>query len=432
MTRHRTVRLLAVAAAACVAVAVVSAIVKTSDGAFSGQYRLSGVFSRSAEGLHPGSQVVYRGVQVGSVTNVVLDHRRAKVEMTIAPNFDVPADATATIEPLNVFGDDQVVFTFPSDPPSDPPSDRLASRIEPGGSVAHTAVQPELEDLFAAAAPLLNQINTQDLTSVINDLSQASRGEGPTIAASINEGAKLASLLDQTLPAQLSALDSFSGFVNTLEPTASSFNAISQASNVALPAFNSAAPQYAKLVQTLTPFANDLAHFLAAYHPDFETLLDSGDNVARVILAQQDQIGQVIAGLGSYTEAFATAVDPSEVLPDGSHFAYFQTFVLFSDINQLVCSMIAPAVPGLSSLEPLQQALLGAGSPFNCSSQLSAFDAAQSKPTPAASSTSTSTDQAAKQLSTGIYQQIGTPQGSPTTSGVGSVISALLGGSGGL
>ncbi len=417
---NRLVRLVTVVVTFVVVISAVVVIVKASNGAFSGQYQLTGTFSRSGEGLHAGSEVVYRGVQVGRVSNINLDDRQAHVTMAINPNFTVPSNASATIAPLNVFGADQIVLTFPS---------QKASALSPGATIARTAVNPELGDLFAAAAPLLNEIDSQDLSSVISDLAQASVGEGPTIAASINEGAKLATLLDQTLPAQLNALDSFSGFVNTLEPTASSFNAISQASNIALPAFNAAAPEYARLLRTLTPFAQNLADFLAAYHPDFETILNSGDDIARVILAQQNQIGQVIAGLGMYAGVFAKGLDPAEVLPDGSHFAYFNTFVLFGDINQLVCGLIAPAQPGLSSLQPLQQALLGAGSPFKCTSQLAAFNAAQSKPAPTtAAPVSQNTKQSAQNLSTGINKILGTPQPSSSSSGVGSIINQLLGG----
>lgn len=417
---NRLARLVTVVVTLVVAVAAVVVIVKASDGAFSGQYQLTGTFSRSGEGLHAGSEVIYRGVQVGRVSTITLEDRRANVAMAIDPNFSVPKNATATIAPLNVFGADQIVFTFPS---------QRAPALAPGATIGNTAVNPELGDLFAAAAPFLNQIDTQDLSTVISTLAQASEGEGPTIAASINEGAKLAALLDQTLPAQLNALDSFSGFVNSIEPTASSFNAISKASNIALPAFNAAAPEYAQLLRTLAPFAQNLANFLAAYHPEFETLLNSGDNIARVIIAQQNQVGQVIAGLGAYAAVFAKGLDPNETLADGSHFAYFNTFVLFGDINQLVCGMIAPAEPGLSSLEPLQQALLGAGTPFNCSGQLAAFNAAQAKPAPSTpSSAQQNTKQSAQNLSTGIAQIIGTPQPSSSTSGVGAIINQLLGG----
>jgi phospholipid/cholesterol/gamma-HCH transport system substrate-binding protein len=412
---NRPLRLVAVVVAAVVAVGGVTAIVKAADGAFSGQYQLTGLFSTSGEGLHAGSAVTYRGVQVGRVTGIELSDGRAKVAMAIDPDFKVPADASATIKPINVFGADDVMFDFPSGDATEP--------LAPGASVSHTAVSPELGDLFAAADPLLAQIDAPDLSTIVSNLAQASEGEGPTIAASINEGVKLADLLDRTLPAQLSALDSFSGFASALAPTASSFNAIAAAANQNLPAFNANAESFKKLLATLTPFAENLAQFLAAYHPDFTTLLQSGDNVARVVLARQQDIGNVISGLAVYLTKFANSYDPGEVLPDGSHFGYFHTFIMFSDVNDLICALIAPAQPGLSFLAPLQQALSGAGTPLNCSRQIAAFDAAQK----GSAAGGTSASQAASQLQTQVYQGLGQPQ-APTRSGLGGLIDALLGG----
>lgn len=422
---RRPLRLLAVVTATVAAVAGVTAIVKASNGAWSGQYALTGMFSASGEGLHTGSAVTYRGVQVGRVTAVTLDRGHARVTMAVDPNFTVPADATATIKPINVFGADDVTIAFPSGDHATP--------LGAGATVAHTAVSPELGDLFAAADPLLAQIDTQDLSTVISNLAQASAGEGPTIAASIDEGVKLADLLDRTLPAQLSALDALNGFTAALAPTATSFNAIAAALDQGLPAFNAAAGSYRKLLATVAPFAENLAQFLAAYHPDITTLLSAGDNVARVVLVRQQDIGQVIQGLGVYVTRFANSYDPSEVLPDGSHFGYFHTFVLLSDINDLVCALIAPAQPGLSFLAPLQQALSGAGTPLNCSSQIAAFNLAQGAPgsnaTPAPASTpAPSSSESASQLSTGLYQGLAAPAPAPTSTGLGELIQGLLGG----
>jgi phospholipid/cholesterol/gamma-HCH transport system substrate-binding protein len=291
----RPLRVVVVAVAAVVAAGGVTTVVKASNGAFSGQYVLSGMFTKAGEGLHSGSAVTYRGVQVGRVGSIDLVDRAAKVKMLINPSFHVPSDATATIRPINVFGAEGVALDFP-------PGDG-GGRLAPGAVLAHTSVSNELGDLFAAADPLLARIDAPDLSSVVSDLAQASVNEGPTIAASIDQGARLADLLDRTLPDQLRALDSFSSFTTALTPTASSFNAISQASNQALPAFNRAAPSYQRLLETLAPFASDLAQFLSAYHPDIETLLNAGDNVARVVLVHQQDIGNVIQGLGVYSSA---------------------------------------------------------------------------------------------------------------------------------
>jgi virulence factor Mce-like protein len=413
----RWARFLSVLVAGTLAVSLVTFLVKASNGALSGDYALTGTFAQAGTGLHPGSEVTYRGVQVGRVTSITLVDRQAQVAMVIQPTFAVPADAVATIRPLNVFGAEQVALSYPAGD--------AAPSLKEGATLAHTAVSSELGDLFAAADPLLKTINATDLSTVISNLAQASDGEGPTVAASIQEGAKLADLLDRTLPAQLRALDSFNSFTAALAPTGVSLNALSAAENAALPSFNANGQAYSQLLSTLTPFANDLAEFLAAYHPDIQTLLASGDNVARVLLTRQQDVGTLIKGLGVYFTKLGHAVDTSETLPDGSHFAYFHTFIFFGDLNSLICGLLAPASPGLSFLAPLQQALSGAGTPLDCSSQIAAFNLAQGLG--GSSSGAPGVSQSAQSLSTQAYQALGSPQ-NPSSGGLGGLIGSLLGG----
>ena len=404
-------------------VAAATLIVKGAYGAFSGNYELNGLFVRAGEGLHQQSQVEYRGVTVGSVRSITLQGGRADVVIGLQPGFRVPTDAVATIQPKNVFGEEVVELRFPHG--------EQAPFLAPGQTIAATAVSPELTQLLSAADPLLKQINGQDLATVISELSVASAGEGPKVAASIDEGARLAGLLDSTLDAQLRALDSFTRFNQALAPAGPSFNAIADNNNLSLPVFNARAAAYQKVLDNFTPVANELARYLSAYHPDITALLTAGDNVVRVLIARQQDIANLIHGLYRYTYKFASGASP-ETLPNGTKFAYFKTFVLFSDVNQLVCDMIAPAQPGLGFLQPLQQALTGPGSPFNCSAQMAAFRAAQSSAAPARAATAPApsatgpASSAAQNLLNQLQQTLGRPQGG-RGGGLATVIAPLLG-----
>jgi virulence factor Mce-like protein len=356
------------------------------------------------------------------------------VSVLIQPTFRVPASATATIRPVNLFGAEEMSLTTPDGDADNGPY------LAPGSSFAHAYMSAEIGDLFDAATPLLNQVNTVNLSNVISELAEASNGEGPRIAASIQEGSKLARFLDSTLQAQLNALASFARFSAVLAPDASAINGISQQANIALPEFNRNVADYQRLLESLTPFANQLATILTDFHPDIATILASGDNVARVLTAQQANIGQVIQGAYLYADKLGHA-SSTDVLPDGSTFGYFNTFILFADVNQLVCSLIAPAGTGMSFLEPLQQALAGAGSAFNCSSQLASFNAAQAAPTaPAATTPPTPPTQAAaapnptsssaaQGLTNQVYGILGKPSSPVSASGsIGGYINSLLGG----
>ena len=427
------------AVALAVPVAVTAGVViavKAANGDYSGDYRLTGYFPRAGEGLVPGSEVVYRGVQVGRVAAVSLAGTAARVTLLLQPTFEVPATATATIEPVNLFGAEQVSLRVPGPGRGPAPGPHLTA-----GSVIHrTATSDELSALFAAATPLLKKIDTNDLSTVIGELAQASAGEGPQIAQGIDAGAQLASWLDRSLAAQLSALDSFSRFAAALAPDGSTLNGLAQQENAALPTFNRDAAAYRRLLVDLTSFSSRLAQLLTDYRPTLVTLLDDGDNVARVLIAQQTELGQVIKG--AYQYAFKVGRGGSAVvLPDGSRFAYFNTFVLFTDVNSLVCDLLAPAQPGMAFLEPLQQALAGAGTPFTCTRQLAAFNAAQgtsaaappAAPAAATPPATTPTAGPSKALQT-VGSQVYGILGHPTTSkpqSLGGYLTALLGGNGG-
>ncbi len=405
-------------------------LVRMANGDFAGDYKLSGTFPRAGEGLHPGSAVVFRGVQVGRVSTITLYQNQAQVTLLMEPSFKVPASSTATIQPVNLFGAEQVSISSP-----DHNSD-TGPYLEAGDTFAHATSSDELGDLFAVATPLLKQINANQLSTVLGELAQASQGEGHKIAAGIDAGTQLASLLDKTLNAQILALDSFAKFTQAIAPAASDLNNLNAEINAGLPAFNAEEADYAKLVNTLIPFSNRLAALLSTYHPDIATILTSGDNVSRVLLAQQDTIGQVINGAYHYFQKIAEGASGLNKLPDGSTYAYFNTFVLFSDVNSLVCNLIAPPTGGMSYLEPLQQALAGAGSAFNCSSELSTFNALQANTnaaappaaTPSAGSPTAAANSAGSAAANQVFGIIGQPDTSkPTT--LGGILNQLLGGS---
>ncbi|MGH9109269.1 MAG: MCE family protein [Acidimicrobiales bacterium] len=425
---------------ATVALAVVAAVtagvvgaVSAANGDYSGDYPVSGTFPRAGEGLVAGSEVVFRGAQVGRVSQISLAGRAARVTLLLQPGFHLPADAKATVEPVNLFGAEQVSLSVPAAGPVSGPY------LTAHGNIARTATSDELGHLFAAASPLLSKIDTTDLATVIGELAQASSGEGPQIAQAIGAGAHLAAYLDRSLAAQLAALGSFSRFTAALAPDGNAVNGLSAQENAALPTFNAEAAQYRTLLANLTSFSSVLARLLTDYHPDIATLLADGDNVARVLIAQQAELGQVIRGAYQYAQKVGGG-GSSEVLPDGSRFVYFNTFVLFTDVNSLVCDLLAPAHPGLAYLEPLQQALAGAGTAFTCSAQLAAFDAAQAGAAPAAQavppppatppvppSPATGASGALNGLGNDVYGILGQPS-RPAPQSLGGYIGGLLGG----
>ncbi len=438
MTRRRKVlhSLVALAVIALSAAGVV-VLVKSVNGAFSGSYELTGLFERAGEGIHPGSEVVYRGVTVGHVAGISLAGYKARLTLSIEHGFRVPSDAVATVKPKNLFGAEEVDLSFPGQA-GGPQGASVGPWLAPGSAIPATAVSDQLGQLFAAADPLLTRINATNLATTISELARAEAGQGPQIAGSIAEGSKLASLLASTAGAQVAALKAFAAFNGALAGAAPSINAISAYSNQALPLFNQAAAAYKRFLETLTPLADNLAGLLASYHPDIITLLASGANVSRVLIADTPDFAAMIKGLWRYEYTLSIGIG-AKPFPNGLNAAYFKTFIDFSQVNALICDALAPPVPGLSFLKPLQQAVASLGGPINCSSQVAAFDAAQtpatgtsahgtsSSPSTPAAPAQASVKAAERAAASEVYKAIGQPSTAKSSS-IGGYLHMLLGG----
>lgn len=399
-------RLVLVLAVLALLLAVVYRAVGGAYDFFSSAYPLEATFSHLGQNVHAGSEVDYRGVQVGKINSWSLVDREVEVRFSINPGFKVPADAEATLEPKSLFGDEFLNLEFPNG--------QTAPYLSSGGRITHTTVAGQVQDLINSTVPLLQSINPQDLQTIIGELSRASEGQGQTIANSIDIGTRLADLFSRTITAQLTALDAFSRFQAALTPTATGLNAIASNNNVGLPVFNRAEETLQSFLVTLKPMADSLAQLLSLYRPDIDTILGQGDNVVRVLLARQSDISDLIHGLYRYTFKFYKIQSPpNEVAANNnSGFAYFKIFTSFSDVDKLICGLVAPAgaPPQLQqALAPLQSAL---GPEFDCS------PGGPSAQPPSA---------IASQMATSAVSTLGRPQ-VPRRTSTQSVVDNVLGG----
>ena len=121
-----------------------------------GDYPLTGYFPRAGQGLQPGSEVAFRGVQVGAgLDRSRSPGGRAKVTVLIDPGSRVPGRRHGhdrAGQPLRRRAGDALTTPGRRRPP--------APTCPRGGTFARAASSDELGDLFAAATPLLNPVNT--------------------------------------------------------------------------------------------------------------------------------------------------------------------------------------------------------------------------------------------------------------------------------
>ncbi|MCB1017947.1 MAG: MCE family protein [Acidimicrobiales bacterium] len=379
--------LVALAVTATFALAATVAV-RWSYGAYDDGYQLVGRFPHAGQGLVPGSDVKYRGVNVGEVDSIRLVDREAEIRFTLDPGFRVPEGVTVVVRPKTIFGEKFLDLSFPEGAPG--------PYLEAGDEVTDTRAATEVEDLFAAAQPLFEAIDEQELAELVASLTRTADGLGDDVADAWRSGAATTALLNRTLDDQLRALRSWRAFQESIRTIGGDLNAIAAHSNEALPTFNQARADFHRALESLRGFGDRFADLLAGVRPDLDRVLISGDNVMRVLVAHEDDIADVVDGLAAYVSAFGGGLS-AERLPDGSGFAYFKNFIYLDDLRDVLCTALADTPPQFSAF---RDAVLSLGGPIDCSSYFSPSGSPLPAPLPAGAA---GRPAAAQQLADDLY-----------------------------
>jgi len=339
--------------------AIVWVTVSWAYGAFDDNYQLVGDFPQAGQGLGPGSDVQYRGVQVGEVASIELVDRRARITLNMEPGFQVPENAEVVVRPKTIFGEKFIDMTFP-DGPEGP-------FLEDGDVIENTLSATEVEDFFAASNPLFEEVDHERLAQLVTSMAETVEGEGDQIARSWESGAQASEIGEDTISGQVASLEAFAAFQDAIRATGEDFNTISANTNLASPEFNANQDAFHRVLVELDQFSDRFAELLSESRPDLDTIMVQGDNVVRVLLTREEQISQIVNGLAQYVRTFAEGAG-DEVLPDGSRVAFFRVFMYMDGLEDAMCEEMAQAPP---EFQPLRDAILGFQDEFDCSDHFS-------------------------------------------------------------
>lgn len=288
----------------------------------------------------------YRGVNVGKVKSVTLRDRQVDVVLELQDDAKVPKGTTASVRNKTLFGEKYIELAVQ---PQGGPYLADGDELPPGKTGL------EVEGLIDTTDGLLRQVDADQLAILMDELVQASRGEGDKVATLIDQSVEATAVIDDTLEAQLRAIDSFARFVREYRDIGPSINSINGNLNELLPTFNAAREDYERLLATVRPLADHLAEFIDVNEADIDALLADGDNIVRVLTARKENISETIRGLDVYTATLADAIAPG-TLPDGSRFGNLKLFIDLSQIQDLLCMVLGPSSPG-ADLSAVREAL---------------------------------------------------------------------------
>lgn len=203
----------------------------------------------SSGGLFAGSEVTYRGVEIGRVKSLVLTEQGVDAVLSIEKSYDtIPSDTLAVVGNRSAVGEQYLELQPQTD---DAPYLKADSQIK----VADTRTPLPTEKLLADLSDTVSSVDQQALSTTIDELGKAFSGTGPALQRLIDSG---------------------TSFIQTANDNFETTTALIRDSNTVL---------RTQVDQTtaLKTFASQLSQFssvLAGADPDLRRLIDNGSGAA--------------------------------------------------------------------------------------------------------------------------------------------------------
>ncbi|HEU5084914.1 MAG TPA: MlaD family protein [Acidimicrobiales bacterium] len=282
--------------------AVTSVLVSAANGAYADDYRLTARTARSGFGLDDTSEVKIRGIKVGTVERLeLLDDGTVELTLNIARDVRIPVDASATIEPLSVFGP-KFVDIRPGPGEADGPF------LAPGASMG-TAVEPtELAETLDGLTRLLEQVDARDVSTIVSELARGVDGLGPEIGSTITDAEDLLSRIAAKRPVIDELLADARLLSATLASRSDSLRAIASDGQELLRTIDADGEAFGELLAGVSELAVRGEDLLGAVGDDLDPTLIGLERGALVLREQLRFLPDFVDGLDATSALLGTGL----------------------------------------------------------------------------------------------------------------------------
>ncbi len=194
-----------VAMALCLAVAATLPACGLVGGGDS--YTLTAYFDRAVS-VFPSSDVRVLGLPAGSVSDVVVDGDRIRIEMSIPSDIAIPADATAQIVPQSLIGERYIQIS--------PAFQHGMAAAEDGDVIENTIIPVEPDEALAAIKEFLDSLDPDAIGALVTNLHEDLRGNGAGLNEALGSLSQLVETFAENDDVLLRIVDSFDRLSATL------------------------------------------------------------------------------------------------------------------------------------------------------------------------------------------------------------------------
>jgi virulence factor Mce-like protein len=256
----------------------------------------------AAGGLYRFSNVTYRGVEVGEVTDIkVVGGKRVEATLSLATSPKIPANLVAKIRSASAVGEQYVDLQPPKD---EPPYLHDGSVIEMGQTTLPQEVGPMLDRLNA----LVETIPKDKLGPLLDESFEAFDGAGYDIGSLIDSGATVTRDLDGVAGQNRTLFDDSVPLLDSQAATtdATRIWARSLAGITGQVAENDA--QTRTLLRDGPGFAQEVSRLLDQVRPTLPVLLANLTSVSQVLVTYNKSLEQLLVLFPPYLAGLQSVI----------------------------------------------------------------------------------------------------------------------------
>ena len=241
----------------------------------------------AAGGLYKFSNVTYRGVQIGKVTDVKLTENGAEATLTLDTSPKVPADLQAEVRSVSAVGE-QYVDLRPRT--ASGPYLRDGSVIEKDNTTIPQAVGPVLDQVSS----LVDSIPKDRLSDLLDESFKAFNGAGPDLQSLIDSGGKIAGDVNGVSDQTRALIDDSGPLLDSQAETADAIRTWARSLSGVTAQIAQNDPQVRAILQRGPGFAQEVSTLLEQVKPTLPILLANLTTLGQILVTYNPSLEQLL------------------------------------------------------------------------------------------------------------------------------------------
>ncbi|MDX1884221.1 MlaD family protein [Mycolicibacterium sp. 120270] len=267
----------------------------------------------AAGGLYKFSNVTYRGVQVGKVTDVKLTEDGAEATLTLDTSPKIPADLQAEVRSVSAVGEQYVDLRPRTD---SGPYLNNGSVIEKDNTSIPQAVGPMLDQLNA----LVDSIPQDRISDLLDESFKAFNGAGPDFQSLLDSASKLTNDVNSVSDQAKGLIDDSGPLLDSQAETTEQIRTWARSLSGVTEQLKQNDPEIRAILQKGPGFAQEVSSLLDQVKPTLPILLANLTTISQILVTYNPSLEQLLVifpGIIAAQQSFGLPKNNPTGLPSG-------------------------------------------------------------------------------------------------------------------